>query len=100
LEALSLGVVQVSFVITDGQYSLNKKETSDDNEIVGEEGLYPIVGASADDNFTVEDQHEPSERQNNQGDVISFSQIGVNGHRPVQNISQESSTNQETERGD
>ena len=60
-----MGVVQVSFVITDGQYSLNKKETSDENEIVGEEGLYPIVGASADDNFTIEDQHEPPERQNN-----------------------------------
>ena len=38
-----MGVVQVSFVITDGQYSLNKKETSDDNEIVGEEGLSPLL---------------------------------------------------------
>ena len=67
-------MAQGSFVITDGQYSLNKKQTSDDNEIVGEEGLYPIVGASADDNFTIEDQHEPPERQNDKVDAISFIQ--------------------------
>ena len=34
--------------------------------------MYPIVGASADDNCTVEDQHEPPGRQNNQVDAISF----------------------------